>query len=144
MSLANISSANADALVGSWQLERFTVHCPDGHVAEPLGDRPRGIITYGADGAMSVHLVKRGAVTGLTVMQGYTAYFGGYVVNLDQGIITHHIEESTLDILTGTQQERSFKREGDVLILTTVQSTGTTELRWRRYKPVTPFKLVNG
>jgi hypothetical protein len=137
MSRVGIPTTEIAMLTGSWRLETFMVLSPDGSKAEPLGDRPRGMITYGADGSMSVHLVKCSATSGAGVMQAYTAYFGSYTVDLDRAVITHHIEGATPDSLAGTQQQRVFELEDDLLVLTTAGSSGMAELRWRRFKPAT-------
>jgi hypothetical protein len=45
-------SIAARDLVGSWRLERWESVADDGSVTQPFGDRPGGLLVYGADGVM--------------------------------------------------------------------------------------------
>ena len=125
----------AAALVGAWRLERFTVQGDGGEVSQPLGPEPFGQISYGADGHISVHLVKGQGAYGPTPMSDYSAYFGRFSVDAERRIVTHHVEGASFKALIGVDQPRGLAIEGDLLTLSAPLREGRGELVWRRLAP---------
>lgn len=127
-------SDSDSSLVGSWSLRSFELRFPDGKVAYPFGEEVRGYLFYNADGFMSAafenarrctsqsqDLAEAGAAVNYDQFMAYT---GPYEVEGDR--IIHHVEVSSLDVWTGSVQERWFKLDGDCLtLLTTPLSVGS-------------------
>ena len=117
--------------------------------AEVFGDKPRGLLTLGADGRYSVILAraklnkiaadartKGTADENKMVVEGTIAHFGKYTIDDGGKTITFHIETSTYPNWDGSTQKRGLKVSGDTLAyVVAAPSTGggkPTELVWRR------------
>jgi len=110
-------------LIGSWRQVSDEEILPDGTVVRP---DEVGLITYDASGHMSAQVMRR-SVSGAQVPSdaiylnnGYDAYFGTYTIDEVKHTITHHVEGSVARQLMGKDLVRSFKFEGQQLILTPV------------------------
>jgi len=99
-----------------------------GETTEPLGKSPQGYIMYGRDGRMMLLMVaeKRPTPTALATMtdqervdlfKTMLAYSGSY--DFGGKIVTHHIDVSWNQIVTGTHQVRNVSLDGRKLVLTT-------------------------
>lgn len=139
--------ANSQALVGSWRLDAFQLEMPDGTVSHPYGEDLTGYLFYNEDGFMSAAFMnaERGRVQGdelgaaaaASSYDQFMAYTGPYEVTGDK--IRHFVEVSSLEVWTGTIQERWFKIDGDRLeLLTASLNVGTDapvgRLVWHRAK----------
>lgn len=116
---------------GGWSLQRFDKIGANGEVEQPLGSRPNGMISYTADGAMSVQLLSGDG----NVSRGIDAiscYSGRYDVDAESGIVRHHVESASVEGLPGTVQKRNFRFAGDRLILSTVLDGSHFELEWKK------------
>ena len=94
-----------------------------------LGAQPRGRLSYDANGAMSLQMMREGRKTAITtpadardkanprVILGYDSYFGTYTVDERAGTVTHHVEASLFPEDLGQNWVRPFKLEGDTLTL---------------------------
>jgi hypothetical protein len=138
--------------VGTWRLVSYVGdQVPSGAKSEVMGPHPSGYINYGADGRMMVIIVASdrkkpaGAVATPEEAQGLLrtllAYAGTYTVDGSAKTVTHHIEVSWDETRTGESHVRTYKLEGDRLILTTQPSrdpaSGLTTVRtliWERVK----------
>jgi hypothetical protein len=118
------------ALVGTWKLRSFESRRANGRVEEPMGPAPVGRLTYDAHGNMSVLFGARnrgrwaaaGKLGGTDdekadAVDSFDAYFGTYDVDETAGIVTHHVEGALFPNWVGTDQERRFALEGDLLAL---------------------------
>lgn len=108
--------------LGTWKLIS-SEHRSDGQVIYPFGQNVVGLLMYDATGYMSVQLMRadrpifEGTLTELkTAFEGLT-YFGIYEVNESEGIITHHVENSSFPNLAGTSQIRFFQFSDNRLTL---------------------------
>jgi hypothetical protein len=124
-------SAGADGpekLWGTWRLVAFTRVDAAGHSTDVFGKDPRGYITYGSDGRMSVVIVKPGRPRSedaskttdaerVELFKTLIAYAGAYT--FDGENVVHHIDVSANEAWTGTDQIRHVKFDGRRLILTT-------------------------
>jgi hypothetical protein len=119
-----------DALVGTWQLQSFSVEGADGEVSHPFGLDPLGALTYTADGRMAVQFGRRdrlpvpNASWGANpdaplanVARDYFAYCGTYEVIGD--CVHHHVALSLMPNWIGTTVVRRFVLNGNTVILTT-------------------------
>ena len=119
--------AGTRSLIGSWSLRSFELHTTDGKVLYPYGEEVHGFLFYNEDGYMSAafenakrstsrtdDLAEAGAALNY---DQFMAYSGPFEVQGDR--ILHKVEVASMDIWTGTIQERWFKVDGDVLTLLT-------------------------
>jgi hypothetical protein len=151
--------ANTEQLVGTWKLVSRESRLSDGQVVvDPgLGATPSGVLIYDPYGHVSAQLSRQGRTmdifknectainavktspnTANTVF-GYDAYFGTYVVHEKEGFVTHHLESSLWPGNLGKDINRSFKLNGDTLIITFTTTTQeaqavTRTLVWHRWK----------
>ena len=120
-----------ESLLGAWTLESFVARdVATGEERHPLGEHPRGLITYTGDGHMSAQLAQ-------SDMQGYIAYGGGFSVNEQTATVHHEVTISMLPELLTQPQFRQATVDGDLLTLsaTTTDDAGVqthANLTWRR------------
>lgn len=132
-------------LVGSWKLESFSLEGTDGSVTHPYGENLTGYLFYNEEGFMSAAFMNAergrpqtdelGAAAAASSYDQYMAYCGPYEISGDK--ISHYVEVSSLEVWTGTIQERWFKLDGDRLdLLTASLAVGTDapvgRLTWTR------------
>ena len=121
-------------LVGSWKLESFVLEATDGTLSYPYGEELTGYLFYNEEGFMSAAFMNAergrvpdgelGAAAAASSYDQYMAYSGPYEINGDQ--IRHFVEVSSLEVWTGTFQERWYKIDGDRLeLLTASLSVGS-------------------
>lgn len=117
-------AVTADALVGAWKLESWSLVYEDGRPAEyPFGRDALGLILYTADGHMSATLSRRGRApmsSGDTAEKaaaydGVFAYAGRFEVR-DEAVF-HSIEIATNPALEGITSTRTIMLEGKRLTL---------------------------
>lgn len=133
------------ALIGSWKLDAFELQATDGAISHPYGEDLTGYLFYNEDGYMSAAFMnaQRGnapdgelsAAAQASNYDQFMAYTGGFEVTGDR--IRHFVEVSSLEVWTGTVQERWFKIDGDRLeLLTQALSVGSDapvgRLVWHR------------
>jgi hypothetical protein len=146
---------NKSKLVGTWALVSVSSKTDKGEVNNAVyGAKPKGFITYTADGRMSVVIAEDGRKP-LSVndrvaapmeeraqaFSTMTAYAGTYTFSGDK--VVHQVEVASLPNWVGTNQERIVKMQGDRVTLSTPPlSRGgvmqTIELTWERVKPSGP------
>jgi hypothetical protein len=140
-----------DALVGTWRLVSVSSSTAKGEVNKAIyGLHPSGLITYTADGRMSVIITDDGRKP-LSVndrlaaspeeralaFSTLVAYAGTYTFTGDK--ITHHVEIDALENRVGSDQVRFVTLQGDRLILKSAPilrggEQVTLELVWERLK----------
>ena len=133
------------SLVGTWRLTSFELRAADGAVSHPYGPEVTGFLVYTADGYMCAAFgsADRGAESSGDLAQAgsaanydaFMSYSGPYEVDGDR--VIHHVEVSSLQVWTGTIQERVFQVEGDCLSLVTMplqvaSESPTAHLIWSR------------
>lgn len=119
--------------VGSWQLLASEFWRGEAMVY-PLGAQAQGRIWYDGAGNMGAQLMRPDRVRlrgedespgGVAVLraafEGYTAYFGTYAVNNEQGAVVHRVAGSLLPNWVGRELLRyyQFSEDGNQLMLTT-------------------------
>jgi len=137
-------------LVGTWSLESLVAKGSNGIEAFPLGESPRGFLTYTPNGHMSAVLMSTGrpkfasadvrAGTPEEVRQafdGFDAYAGTYEFDEQEGRVTHFAEVARLPNWEGTAQIRYARMIGEHLHLVTppVLARGqewVLDVSWRR------------
>lgn len=141
----------AQWLIGAWMLESFTSTDENGIVTDAMGPGVKGYIAYGADGWMSVQIMRAGrkpyAIPDLDggtpeqivdAAKSYFAYSGPFTTDEANRVVFHHLALSLLPNWVGGKQKRYVKVINDdlmelsgdpVLIAGKIQ---TTRLRWHR------------
>jgi len=130
----------AAQLIGRWNLVSLEAVRPNGEVVLEWGAKPTGYLSYGADGFVSVQLVRdpRAATKSRELsseerkeaFDTYYAYYGTFEVNEKEGFVTHHIKGSLRPYELGTSLKRFFKLSGGRLDLSTApQQLETGEQR---------------
>lgn len=147
-----VMAQSKNKLVGTWKLVSVTSKTDKGDVNKTVyGENPKGLITYTADGRMSVVLTEDGRKP-LSVndrvaapleeraqaFSTVTAYAGKYTFSGDK--VVHHVEVASMPNWVNTDQVRTVKIQGDrVTLATPPLSRGgvmqTFELTWERVKP---------
>jgi hypothetical protein len=123
-----------EALIGSWKLDAFELEATDGTISHPYGEELTGYLFYNQEGFMSAAFMnaERGRIPDGELSEAakastydqFMAYSGPFEVTGDR--IRHFVEVSSLEVWTGTIQERWFKIDGDRLeLLTQALSVGT-------------------
>ncbi|HEY6272034.1 MAG TPA: lipocalin-like domain-containing protein, partial [Terriglobales bacterium] len=144
-----------DALVGTWKLVSVTSSSDAGKVNNAVyGLHPNGLISYAADGRMSV-IITNGGRKPLSVYdrlaapaeeraQAFStlvAYAGTYSFTGDK--VIHHVEVDALENRVGSDQVRFVTLQGDRLILKTPPilrggEKQVLELVWERLRTGAP------
>lgn len=140
-------------LVGTWMMESFTSTDDKGVVTDAMGSGALGVISYSADGWMSVQIMRPGrkpfAVPDLdggtpeeTIQAARTffAYAGPFEVDEEKAIVYHNLQFSFMPNWIGGRQKRYIKAEGDDVLELSGDpvliggKTQVTRLRWKRRK----------
>jgi len=115
----------AERLSGSWKLTSWTIRIIDGETTQPFGPNPKGRAVFTSDGFSAFMIVRpdRKPATNdadsAALLKSLLAYTGKFTVDGDK--LTTHVDLSWNEILTGTDQVRFFKLEGDRLFFRTAE-----------------------
>ncbi|MDD3799694.1 MAG: lipocalin-like domain-containing protein [Novosphingobium sp.] len=133
------------ALVGGWELVRWTTYHPDGSESYPFGKDAIGIIMYSADGHMSCHLsmANRPLLDAPTIydvsdadlgraLRAYTGYFGTFSVDAAAGVVTHHVQGAWYPNFAAVEQPRRYGFDGDLLYLEADTGPDLVRITWQR------------
>ena len=133
------------SIAGTWHLRTWRRFQDDGSITYPLGERPRGILIYAADGAMAVQMltadrpridtddpVGGSAEARAAAYSTCLAYFGRY--EQDGRNVVHHVDASLFPNWSKTVQVRPFVCTGGELVLQVKAEDGrlTNEIVWVR------------
>jgi hypothetical protein len=139
-----------DKFVGVWKLVASEVKLAKGTTVYPYGTNPVGMLTYDQSGHMSAQVmnpdrplfvsgdIRNGTPEEIkAAFDGYTAYFGNYEVDEQEGTVTHRVLGSHFPNWVGQDQKRFFAFSGNRLTLRTppIATSGTTVtlvLVWER------------
>ena len=119
----------ARQLVGSWKLSSWTIQIIGGAATEPFGSNPKGRAVFTADGHVTFVIVaanRKPATTNeesATLLKSLLAYTGKFVVDGDK--FTTKVDISGNELLTGQDQVRFFKLDGDKLIIRTAEQVSS-------------------
>ena len=141
--------ASDPPIVGVWRLVSWERRMPDGEVTLPYGETPGGQIAYLGNGRMSAQLMRPDRVFPDTatstaeemrafILGSFFSYYGDYTVDLEAGVVTHHVEGALHLEWLDSDRPRAFRLEGrDRLILSTapdpqMEAGGVNTLHWER------------
>ena len=134
---------------GTWTLVSVSNVLPDGTRVQPYGPDPQGILMFDAEGRYSLQIFRSGrarfasndksrgtAEEYQATVEGTNSHFGSYAVDEASHVITFQIEHASYPNWEGTEQKRSYTRDGDELrytVPTTTTGNGAIgEVVWRR------------
>jgi len=144
------ASSIQQQIVGTWKLVSYVrEEIPSRARSDVMGAHPSGYINYGPDGRMMVIIVgsdrrkPAGAIAtpeeAQALITSMLAYAGSYTIDSNAKTVTHHVDVSWDQARTGESLVRTYKFEGDRLMLTTTPSndpaTGKKTVRtllWER------------
>ena len=111
-------------LQGSWHLVSFETELQDSKErTQPWGADPNGVLSFGADGRMTVLVTAKAREPGntdekqLALFRTLMAYTGRYRIEGDRFIAK--IDASWNEAWNGSEQERFFELDGDTLQVST-------------------------
>ncbi|TEA00919.1 lipocalin-like domain-containing protein [Mycobacteroides salmoniphilum] len=121
-----------DHFVGQWRLESYYDLDESGATSEgPLGQSPIGLLYYGAEGALSVSMMRGEPVPGAVPFMGYAGHW-----RVDGPLVLHQIAVCSNPAWAGTVQTRQYDFDGDTLTLIGALQQGGKQQRrilaWRR------------
>jgi len=140
------SGGDRARLLGTYRLVTTEVKDAAGKWTLTPGFNSTGYITYSDSGYMGVHIMPKDrpkfaaaqptAEEAQAALRGYTAYFGPFIMNEKDQIVTHH-RIGTLSPGGDPDFKRYYDFVGNRLILTPVPATGgkeeaTNHLIWER------------
>ncbi|HEY7297287.1 MAG TPA: lipocalin-like domain-containing protein [Xanthobacteraceae bacterium] len=115
----------ATQLTGTWKLVSWLTKFDGGDTVEPYGSNPKGRLVLTPDSHWIIILTGANRKPAKTIeekaalLESMLAYSGKFIVDGDK--ITTHVEMSSNEIYTGTNQDqtRFFRIEGNRLIIRT-------------------------
>ncbi len=133
-------------LLGAWKLLSLVATAPDGTTTNTLGDSPLGQISYTSGGQMSALLshTERPALSGATAREAtdaeaaaawrtFISYFGSYSIDLNAGVVVHHVQGAYLPSMVGTDLVRRYTFSDDLLMLEPpATAAGSAKLTWQK------------
>ena len=116
-------------LVGSWKLTSWTIQIVGGDATEPFGPNPKGRALFTPDGFAAFIIVgaNRKPATNndeaAALLKSLLVYSGKFTIDGDK--FTTKVDISGNELLTGLDQVRFFKLEGDRLSLRTAEQVSS-------------------
>ena len=133
-------------LLGAWTLVEWSEQPPGRPKTFPLGENALGQIVYSADGHVAAQLARRGRrkfqsgdwrqageKDGARAFKEYFGYFGAFSIDTERQVVTHHVEGSWFPNLEGSDQERHYRFENDLLVLDAHTDWGKVRIVWRKH-----------
>jgi len=116
-------------LVGSWKLTSWTIQIVGGDATEPFGPNPKGRALFTPDGFAAFIIVgaNRKPATNndetAALLKSLNVYTGKFTIEGDK--FTTKVDISGNELLTGLDQVRFFKLEGDRLSIRTAEQVSS-------------------
>jgi hypothetical protein len=120
-----------ERLVGTWTLVSWTISFEGVEVPVPMGRGATGLLTYNADGYMSVNIMAPDrpkfvssdfmagtAIEKAAAFETFIGYSGRYEVDEEEGSVTHKLQTSSYPNWAGTLQRRFIDLTEDRVRLT--------------------------
>jgi len=115
----------AKLLVGSWKLNAWTIQIIGGDATEPFGPNPKGRAVFTPDGYVTFVIVAANRKPAsnndesAALLKSLLVYTGKFTIDGDK--FTTKVDISWNELLTGQDQVRFFKLEGDKLTIRTAE-----------------------
>jgi hypothetical protein len=120
-----VAQDTANQLAGSWKLTSWTIQIIGGDVTEPFGSNPKGRALITSDGyaAFVIAAANRKPAANdaesAALLKTLMVYTGPFTIENDK--FTTKVDISWNELLTGRDQVRFFKLEGDKLTIRTAE-----------------------
>jgi Lipocalin-like domain len=120
-----LAEDTAGQLAGSWKLNSWTIQIIGGDATEPFGPNPKGRAVFAADGYVTFVIVaanRKPATSNeesAALLKSLLAYSGKFMIEGDK--FTTKVDLSGNELLTGQDQVRFFKLDGDKLSIRTAE-----------------------
>ena len=124
-----LSDETARQLAGSWKLNSWTIQIIGGEATEPFGPNPKGRALFTLDGYVTFVIVAANRKLpanneeSATLLKTLLAYSGKFTLDGDK--FTTKVDMSGNELLTGQDQVRFFKLEGDKLSIRTAEQVSS-------------------
>ena len=134
-SIQSKANSSAAQLVGTWRLMLYE-DLENGRRVNRFGEKPLGLFIYTPDGHVAIQIAdpsnppcipdRRTSDSRLptctpeqtrNVVDHYVAYWGTYTIDESAGVVVHHVQSDLGYSYIGTDQRRSFRLNGNRLIL---------------------------
>jgi hypothetical protein len=139
-----LSEDTARQLAGSWTLNSWTIQIVGGELTEPFGPNPKGRAVFTPDGYVAFVIAapnRKPAANdegSAALLKTLLAYTGKFTIDGDK--FTTKVDISWNELLTGQDQVRFFKLQGDKLTLRTAEQVSAVypgkkvvgTLNWQR------------
>ncbi|OFW27681.1 MAG: hypothetical protein A3H97_23050 [Acidobacteria bacterium RIFCSPLOWO2_02_FULL_65_29] len=143
-STARTSAADPrDRFVGTWKLVSTERVSANGERLPPTSTNQIGFLIYDSAGNMGVTIMQGGRQKyagaqptpeeARAALTSYTSYFGTFIVNAAEGVVTHRLQGS-LNPGMATDQRRGFELKGNLLTLKPPRGANgvQSQLTWER------------
>jgi hypothetical protein len=151
VSVSALQTTSPEPLTGTWTLISVDNVLPDGTRVQPYGPQPKGILMFDAGGRYALQIFRSSRASFASndksrgtaeeykaTVEGTNSHFGRYSVDAASRTISFQIEHASFPNWEGTEQKRSFTREGDELRYTVPATTtggaAVGEVAWRRVR----------
>jgi hypothetical protein len=120
-----LADDTAKQLVGSWKLSSWVIQIIGGEATEPFGSNPKGRAVFTQEGyaAFIIVAANRKPATNndesAALLKSLLVYTGKFAIEGDK--FTTKVDISGNELLTGQDQVRFFKLEGDRLSIRTAE-----------------------
>ena len=120
-----LAEDTARQLAGSWKLNSWTIQVIGGDATEPFGPNPKGRAVFTPDGYVTFVIVaanRKPAANdeeSAALLKTLMVYTGPFTIENDK--FTTKVDISWNELLTGQDQVRFFKLEGDKLTIRTAE-----------------------
>ena len=120
-----LAEDTARQLAGSWKLNSWTIQIIGGDVTEPFGPNPKGRAVFTPDGYVAFVIAAANRkpaandADSAALLKTLMAYTGKFTIEGDK--FTTKVDISWNELLTGQDQVRFFKLEGDKLTIRTAE-----------------------
>ena len=120
-----LAQDTAKQLAGSWKLNSWTIQIIGGELTEPFGPNPKGRAVFAPDGYVVFVIVaadRKPAANNeesAALLKTLLAYTGKFTIDGDK--FTTKVDISGNELLTGQDQVRFFKLEGEKLSIRTAE-----------------------
>lgn len=141
---------SSQSLLGSWNLLSWEIKSSEAAVTYPIGENPRGVITYDETGRMAVQVMQPDRPRSdsadpygaspeeiVSAWMGFMSYAGSYEHDALNKRVVHHIEICSFPNWVGTSQERFYDFDNGQLVLSTLPislggESAVSTLLWER------------
>lgn len=140
-----MTSKVKERLLGAWTLVEWSEQRSGGSKAYPLGEDAIGQIVYTEDGHVAAQLARPARRSfpsadwreaeeedAARAFKEYFGYFGTFTIDTESQVVTHHVEGSWFPNLAGSDQERHYRFENDLLVLDADTDWGKVRIVWRK------------